>query len=82
MQQIGVTAAENRPWAQTSCSVGTRNRQLHNLRRLMFTLTHIDEIASAHDPDILRVAAWYHGAFLSKALRVKLGFQANFARPL
>ena len=57
------------------------NRQLHNLRRLMNTLTHIDEIASsAHDPDILRVAAWYHGAFLNKALEIKLGgFQANFA---
>ena len=49
------------------------NRQLHNLRRLMNTLTHIDEIASsAHDPDILRVAAWYHGAFLNKALEIKL----------
>ena len=47
----------------------------------MNTLTHIDEIASsAHDPDILRVAAWYHGAFLNKALEIKLGgFQANFA---
>ncbi len=57
------------------------NRQLHNVRRLMNTLTHIDEIASsAHDPDILRVAAWYHGAFLNKALEIKLGgFQANFA---
>jgi len=47
----------------------------------MNTLTHIDEIASsAHDPDILRVAAWYYGAFLNKALEIKLGgFQANFA---
>jgi hypothetical protein len=47
----------------------------------MNTLTHIDEISSsAHDPDILRVAAWYHGAFLNKALEIKLGgFQANFA---
>ena len=47
----------------------------------MNTLTYIDEISSsAHDPDILRVAAWYHGAFLNKALEIKLGgFQANFA---
>ena len=54
---------------------------MHNVRRLMNTLTHIDEISSsAHDPDILRVAAWYHGAFLNKALEIKLGgFQANFA---
>ena len=84
MQQIGATAAETdleHEGADLMQRWNAPNRQLHNVRRLMNTLTHIDEIASsAHDPDILRVAAWYHGAFLNKALEIKLGgFQANFA---
>lgn len=84
MQQIGATAADTDLAHEGDDLIGRWNapeRPLHNLRRLMNTLTHIDEIASsAHDPDILRVAAWYHGAFLNKALEIKLGgFQANFA---
>ena len=84
MQQIGATAAVTdleHEGADLMQRWNAPNRQLHNLRRLMNTLTHIDEIASsAHDPDILRVAAWYYGAFLNKALEIKLGgFQANFA---
>ncbi|OFQ25114.1 hypothetical protein HMPREF2946_04970 [Actinomyces sp. HMSC062G12] len=84
MQQIGATATET-DLKNESADLAERwsapERQMHNLRRLMGTLTHIDEIATlAHDPDILRVAAWYHGAFLNKALEIKLGgFQANFA---
>ena len=84
MQQIGATATETdleHEGADLMQRWNAPNRRLHNVRRLMNTLTHIDEIASsAHDPDILRVAAWYHGAFLNKALEIKLGgFQANFA---
>ena len=84
MQQIGATATETdleHEGADLMQRWNAPNRQLHNVRRLMNTLTHIDEIASsAHDPDILRVAAWYHGAFLNKALEIKLGgFQADFA---
>ena len=84
MQQIGATATETdleHEGADLMQRWSAPERQLHNVRRLMNTLTHIDEIASsAHDPDILRVAAWYHGAFLNKALEIKLGgFQANFA---
>ena len=84
MQQIGATATETdleHEGADLMQRWNAPNRQLHNVRRLMNMLTHIDEIASsAHDPDILRVAAWYHGAFLNKALEIKLGgFQANFA---
>ena len=84
MQLIGATATETdleHEGADLMQRWNAPNRQLHNVRRLMNTLTHIDEIASsAHDPDILRVAAWYHGAFLNKALEIKLGgFQANFA---
>ena len=84
MQQIGATVAVTdleHEGADLMQRWNAPNRQLHNVRRLMNTLTHIDEIASsAHDPDILRVAAWYYGAFLNKALEIKLGgFQANFA---
>ena len=84
MQQIGATATQSELEHEGTDLIqrwSAPNRQLHNLRRLMNTLTHIDEISSsAHDPDILRVAAWYHGAFLNKALEIKLGgFQANFA---
>ena len=84
MQQIGATASQS-DLENESVDLAERwsapERQMHNVRRLMNTLTHIDEISSsAHDPDILRVAAWYHGAFLNKALEIKLGgFQANFA---
>ena len=84
MQQIGATATQS-DLEKESVDLAERwsapERQMHNVRRLMNTLTHIDEISSsAHDPDILRVAAWYHGAFLNKALDIKLGgFQANFA---
>ena len=86
MQQIGATAAETdleHEGADLMQRWNAPNRQLHNLRRLMNTLTHIDEIASsAHDPDILRVAAWYHGAFLNKALRSSsAAFRRTSPRP-
>ncbi len=49
-----------------SCSANAPNRQLHNL---VLAREHADPYrliaSSAHDPDILRVAAWYHGAFLT-----------------
>jgi len=75
MQQIGATATRS-DLETESIDLAERwsapERQMHNVRRLMNTLTHIDEIASsAHDPDILRVAAWYYGAFLNKALDIK-----------
>jgi len=84
MQQIGATAptdelaAEARDLAERWSAEG---RALHDLHRLIKVLTHIDEISlSAHDPDLLRIAAWYHGAFLNRALEVRLGgFEAQFA---
>ena len=62
MQQIGATASQT-DLEQEGANLAERwsapERQMHNLRRLMNTLTYIDEISSsAHDPDILRVAAW------------------------
>lgn len=38
-------------------------RQFHNLRHLVDVLVRVDELADeAHDPDLVRLAAWYHGA--------------------
>ena len=58
MQQIGATATDTdleHEGTDLMQRWSAPNRQLHNLRRLMNTLTHIDEISSsAHDPDILR----------------------------
>src|SRR5699024_2064053 len=39
------------------------NRKHHNLRRLVSVLARVDELAAeTHSPDLVRVAAWYHGA--------------------
>ncbi len=76
MQEIGATA----PVAQLEAEAGElvarwsdEGRRLHNTRHLINVLAHIDELAAtAHDPDVLRVAAWYHGAALNRCLSVKL----------
>ncbi|MDC4232222.1 hypothetical protein M3T53_00625 [Actinomyces sp. B33] len=75
MQQVGATAPTERLTAEARDLIerwSAPERHVHNLRHLVDVLTHIDEIAStAHDPDVLRIAAWYHGAFLNKALEIK-----------
>ncbi|MPV48481.1 hypothetical protein GCG21_00340 [Pseudactinotalea sp. HY160] len=39
------------------------DRKHHNLRRLVSVLARVDELAAeTHGPDLVRVAAWYHGA--------------------
>ena len=47
------------------------DRRFHNLRHLIDVLARVDELAEeTHNPDIVRLAAWYHGAiFNSTALR-------------
>ena len=38
-------------------------RRYHNLRHLIDVLAHVDELAEeTHEPDLVRLAAWYHGA--------------------
>ncbi|WP_022919565.1 HD domain-containing protein [Ruania albidiflava] len=38
-------------------------RAHHNLKRLIAVLARVDELApETHDPDVVRLAAWYHGA--------------------
>ncbi|QPK81042.1 hypothetical protein G7Y41_08360 [Schaalia sp. ZJ405] len=82
LQQIGATAPtvelhqEARDLADHWC---TPDRHLHTIRHLIDMLTRIDEIAdTAHDPDILRISAWYHGAFLNKSLEVKFKNPSNW----
>ena len=39
------------------------NRHFHNLRHLASVLHRVDELAEeTHEPDLVRLAAWYHGA--------------------
>lgn len=72
MQEIGATAspealeAEARDLVARWCAP---DRHAHNTRHLINVLAHLDELSStAHDPDVLRVATWYHGALLNKAV--------------
>ncbi len=40
----------------------------HNLKRLIGVLARVDEVAAeTHDPDVVRIAAWYHGAVFTSA---------------
>src|SRR5690625_7880993 len=43
-------------------------RTHHNLKRLIAVLARVDELApETHDPNMVRLAAWYHGAVLFAA---------------
>lgn len=46
------------------------HRLYHNVRHLADVLAHVDELAEeAHEADIVRLAAWYHGAVFDAAER-------------
>ena len=81
MQEIGATASEAELMAEARDLVDRWNeptRHFHTVRHLMNVLAHIDELSqTAHDPDVLRVAAWYHGAVLNLAVEA----QINGAEP-
>ncbi|MCD4557728.1 HD domain-containing protein [Schaalia sp. lx-100] len=76
MTQIGATAPAPTLYAEARDLVSRWNepgRHLHNSQHLINVLAHIDELSLvAHDPDILRIAFWYHGAFLNRALEVRI----------
>ena len=49
---------------------GSPGRSFHNLRHLVDVLSRVDELAEeTHRPDIVRLAAWYHGAIFDAADR-------------
>lgn len=46
------------------------SRHFHNVRHLADVLARVDELAEeAHEPDLVRLAAWYHGAVFDAAER-------------
>lgn len=46
-------------------------RHFHNLRHLGDVLSRVDELSQeTHDPDLVRLAAWYHGAVFDAAEKV------------
>ncbi|HQY34285.1 hypothetical protein [Actinotalea sp.] len=47
------------------------HRHFHNLRHLTDVLARVDELAEeTHEPDLVRLAAWYHGAVFDAAEKV------------
>lgn len=44
------------------------DRHFHNLKHLVHVLSRVDELAEeTHEPDLVRLAAWYHGAIFDAA---------------
>lgn len=76
MTAIGATAPHAALEAEARDLVARWNepgRHMHNTQHLINVLARIDELASiAHDADLLRVSFWYHGAFLNRALEVRI----------
>lgn len=71
LQDVGATADQ-----ATLESYGERmierwsspERSHHNLKRLITVLARVDELApETHDPNVVRLAAWYHGAAFNAA---------------
>lgn len=75
MEEIGATASRAELDLEARDLVArwsASDRRLHTVRHLINILAHLDELAAtAHDPDVLRVAAWYHGAILNRWLSVR-----------
>ncbi|HLT84022.1 MAG TPA: hypothetical protein VKZ83_07295 [Phototrophicaceae bacterium] len=47
------------------------DRKFHNLRHLIDVLARVEELAEeTHVPDVVRLAAWYHGAVFSSSAQV------------
>ncbi|WP_051681979.1 hypothetical protein [Cellulomonas sp. HZM] len=47
-----------------------QGREFHNLKHLVDVLVRVDELAEeTHEPDLVRLAAWYHGAVFDSADR-------------
>lgn len=45
-------------------------RDFHNLKHLVDVLVRVDELSEeTHEPDLVRLAAWYHGAIFDSAER-------------
>lgn len=73
-QAVGATA--NEPALVAACRDlltrwNSETRTYHGIRHLVDVLTHVDELAEeATEPDLVRLAAWYHGAVFSAEAKV------------
>ncbi len=48
---------------------GSPERRFHNLKHLLSVLSRVDELTEeTHEPDLVRLAAWYHGAVFASDL--------------
>ena len=48
-------------------------RRFHNLKHLLSVLSRVDELTEeTHEPDLVRLAAWYHGAVFASDLAATL----------
>lgn len=46
-----------------------KRRHFHNVHHLASILQHLDDLASScHDPELVRIAAWYHGIVFNDSL--------------
>lgn len=54
------------------------DRRFHNLRHLADVLHRVDELAEeTHEPDVVRLAAWYHGAVFDADRKVAYATQGG-----
>jgi predicted metal-dependent HD superfamily phosphohydrolase len=68
-----VAAGATAPRTELEAAVGRllrrwadRSRIHHNIKHLVDVLAKVDQLAEeTHDPDLVRLAAWYHGAVFS-----------------
>ena len=71
LQDVGATADQARLEAYGERMIerwSAPERIHHNLRRLIAVLARVDELApETHDPNVVRLAAWYHGAVFNAA---------------
>ncbi len=68
-QEAGATA-DTAILRQTAINLLRRwddqSRKYHGISHLLDVLSHVDELCEeAHEPDLVRLAAWYHGAVFS-----------------
>lgn len=71
LQDVGATADQSTLEAYGERMItrwSAPERAHHNLKRLIAVLARVDELApETHDPDVVRLAAWYHGAAFDAA---------------
>lgn len=81
VQAAGATAPESEIRATGLALLDRWNetgRIYHNVRHLADVLSRVDELAEeTHQPDLVRLAAWYHGAVFSAASAVAYATQGG-----